>query len=167
MRILWTIAFGIILVAALWTLVARVGTNETTLSEVDDLYVLTDIHGNEVAESDFHGKIQVVNTWATWCPFCVDELPDFVRLQEAFPEEIVVVAVNRAESRERTLAFTDELEVTDGLVYLLDPSDSFYRSIGAFSMPETIFLDREGEIVFHKRGPMPFEEMEAKIQELL
>lgn len=130
-------------------------------------FSLEDFEGNTVNSTDFEGKLLVVNSWATWCPFCVDELPDFGRLQEAFPEEIVVIAIDRSESLERAKSFTDRLGVTDQMTFLLDPDDSFYRSIGGFSMPETIFVDAEGNIRIHKRGPMEFDEMKERVETIL
>ena len=120
-----------------------------------------------VALSDFSGKIIVVNSWAVWCPFCKKELGDFARLQEEFKNDIVVVAIDRQESLKIAKGFTDSEGITRDLIFLLDPSDSFYRSIGGFSMPETIFVDKEGNIVIHKRGPMEFEEMKEKILSML
>ena len=128
---------------------------------------LKDTKGNEVALSDFDGKIRVVNSWATWCPFCVDELPDFAQLQEEFGDTIVVIAIDRNESLEKTQQFTDELGVTDGMLFLLDPKDSFYQSIGGFSMPETLFIDEDGNIRIHKRGPMRFLEMKEKVESII
>lgn len=130
-------------------------------------FALSDYGGNEITSADFPEKLLVVNAWAVWCPFCVAELPDFAELQEAFPEEIVVIAIDRAESLERAKSFTDELEVTDKMIFLLDPRDSFYRSIGGFSMPETLFVDADGNIRLHKRGPMDLEEMKRIVSNIL
>ena len=102
-----------------------------------------DFEGNIVSLSDFRGKPIVVNSWAVWCPFCIDELPEFARLQEEFEDEIVVIVIDRAESKEKQIPYLEDLEVAGKLVFLLDPGDSFYRSIGGFSMPETLFVDGE------------------------
>lgn len=131
------------------------------------VFTLEDYNGREVSLSDFAGTVRVVNAWATWCPFCVDELPDFAELQREFGDEIVVIAIDRAEPKEQAKKFTDRLGVTDELVFLLDPSDSFYKSIGGFSMPETLFIDQDGNIRIHKRGPMEPEEMREKVQQIL
>ena len=52
------------------------------------------------------------------------------------------------------------------MIFLLDSSDSFYRSIGGFTMPETLFVDGGGNILLHKRGPMTLDEMRQKTNEL-
>lgn len=130
-------------------------------------FSLEDYKGNTVTEKDFAGKIMVVNSWAVWCPFCVKELDDFAELQKAFPDEVVVVAINRSESLEKAKGFTDDLGLSSAYTYLIDPDDSFYESIGGFAMPETLFVDTEGNIRIHKRGPMTFLEMKEKVETLL
>lgn len=128
---------------------------------------LTDYDGNEVTLEQFRGQPLVINSWAVWCPFCKDELPDFAILQEEFEGEVTVIAIDRQEPLEKAKGFTDELGITDEMTWLLDSSDAFYRSIGGFSMPETIFVNGAGEIVVHKRGPMELEEMREHTQKLL
>jgi len=81
-------------------------------------------------------------------------------------DEVAVIAIDRAESLEKAREFTDSIGVTDKFVFLLDPKDSFYKDIGGFSMPETIFVDKTGNIRLHKRGPMDFEEMKEEVLEI-
>jgi cytochrome c biogenesis protein CcmG, thiol:disulfide interchange protein DsbE len=139
--------------------------------EVDSLrlysIVFSDYEGNSASPKDFSGQPLVVNSWAVWCPFCVKELDDFAELQEEFQDEIVVVAINRKEPLEKAKSFTDSIKVTDKIHFWLDPEDSFYKAIGGFGMPETLFIDADGEIVIHKRGPMDFVEMREKTLQLL
>jgi len=143
-------------------------TSQTQLSRLGKSpdFSLKDSDGNTVSLADFKGKNIIVNSWAVWCPFCVRELGEFAKLQREFGNEIIIIAIDRAESLEKTKSYTDDLGITDDLVFLLDPDDSFYRSLGGFSMPETIFVDGEGNILFHKRGPMTFDDMKSKVQEL-
>ncbi len=127
-------------------------------------FSLEDYNGNIVSTEDFSGKILVINSWAVWCPFCVKELEEFAQLQEFYGDEIAVIAIDRAESLQKTKEFTDSLGVTDRMTFLLDPRDTFYRDIGGFSMPETLFVDTEGNIIFHKRGPMDLRTMKKQIE---
>lgn len=142
------------------------GAEESDLVRLSTL-PLFDYDGNEVRLSDFEERLLVVNSWAVWCPFCRKELPDFARLQEAFPDEIAVIAIDRAESLERVKGFTDELGVSSSMAFLIDRDDAFYRQIGGFSMPETVFINSDGAIIFHKRGPLTLEEMKSRVTELL
>lgn len=136
-------------------------------SELAPDVALTDYDGKAVRLSDFSGKALVVNAWAAWCPFCVKELNDFVAVQKEFGDRVVIIAIDRAESRDTAKQFTDGLGISNDLVFLLDPDDSFYTAIGGFAMPETIFVKADGIIHFHKRGPMPVEEIRQRVNELV
>jgi len=127
---------------------------------------LKDYNDNKVNISTL-GKPAIINAWTSWCPFCIKELPDFAAIQEEFNGELVVLAINRAESLGTAKTYTDDLNITYDLIFLLDPSDNFYSSIGGFSMPETLFVDAEGIIRDHKRGPMDIDEMRTRINNAL
>jgi len=142
---------------------------QITKENLDDApdFSLPDYDGNVVSLDDFNGKVLVINSWATWCPFCVTELPDFVELQEEFGNKIVVIAIDRRESLTTARDFTDSLEISDDIIFLLDSNDSFYQSIGGFSMPETLFINTDGDITFHKRGFMTLTEMRQRTEAVL
>jgi thiol-disulfide isomerase/thioredoxin len=129
--------------------------------------VLKDYDGNEMKLSSYIGKPLVINSWAVWCPFCVKELSDFVLVQKEFTDEVVIIAVNRGESLAEARELSDEPGVVNELNFLLDLDDSFYRAIGGFAMPETIFVDADGRVRFHKRGPMDEEEIRQRVQQLV
>ena len=127
--------------------------------------VFKDYDGNDVTLADFAGKPIVANSWAIWCPFCVKELPDFATAQKEFGDEVVIVAINRKESKSRTEEYLDERGVKDDLLFWLDSKDNFYKTIGGFSMPETLFISASGEILEHKRGFMTEEVIKQKISD--
>lgn len=130
-------------------------------------FSLKDYSGKTVSLADFAGKPVVINSWASWCPFCRQELPDLVKAQKEFGDKITIVAIDRQESLGVAKGYTDQQGTTNDLIFLLDSSDSFYQSIGGFSMPETIFVDKNGNIIDHKRGPMDVEEIRQKISKIL
>ena len=126
-----------------------------------------DYEGNTVSLKEFEGKPLVLNSWAVWCPFCRDELPDFAELQKEFGEQVTVIAIDRQEPLKKAKEYTDELGISNDMLFLLDSSDSFYKTIGGFSMPETIFLNGAGDIVVHKRGPMDLAEMREHTNKII
>ncbi|MBI4123125.1 MAG: TlpA family protein disulfide reductase [Parcubacteria group bacterium] len=175
------IIIAVIVVAIGWLAVSRTGQSPSTSSTGDTAtpnkqeaqlekapnFSLQDYNGKTVNLSDFAGKPLVINSWAAWCPFCKKELPDFAAAQKEFDDKVVIIAIDRSESLAVAKGYTDQQSITDNLIFLLDPSDSFYRSIGGFSMPESIFVDKNGNIVDHKRGPMDINEMRERINKLL
>ena len=143
------------------------GRPERKLREAPMDTEFQDKDGVTVTLSQFAGTPLVVNSWATWCPFCVNELPDFAEVQQEFGSQIRVIAIDRAESLRQSQKFTDELGITDDLIFWLDPRDRYYAAIGGFAMPETLFITPDGKIAFHKRGFMSLEEMRSLINQHL
>jgi len=143
--------------------------NEAVSPDLENLFSLrfADYDGDVVNLSDFQGQPLIVNTWATWCPFCVDELPDFVEVQEEFGDQVTFIAINRDEPLVRAKSFTDELGITDSLVFLLDPSDIFFTMLGGIGMPQTIFVKGDGTIDSHKSGQIQTRELRDRIQAIL
>lgn len=166
------VIIGILMIGSVgWLVISNSNAPEKSnrqaqLERVVD-FALQNYDGKTVRLTDFAGKPLVINTWAAWCSFCRKELVDFAVVQKEFDDRVVIIAVDRAETKDTAKKYTDELGVTNGMVFLIDPSDSFYQSISGFSMPETIFVDKNGLIVDHKRGPMEINEIRKKIQKLL
>jgi len=133
--------------------------------EVPNL-TLKDYDGNDVNIKEIEGGVVLLNAWAVWCPFCVDEIPDFVQAQIDLGDDITVVLINREESLERAKGFSDKLGANGVVITLLDPADSFYRQIGGFAMPETLFV-RDGNVILHKRGPMTLREVKLVVKTAL
>jgi len=130
-------------------------------------------NGSAVYITEFIGKPLVINLWASWCPYCKQELIELSKAQKEFSPEnlnlgqVIIIAVNRGESLATSKKFTDELKITDDLLFLLDPEELFYANISSFAMPETIFVNREGLIVYRHRGPLDFKTILENIRKII
>ena len=158
---------GIVVITFAWLAWGRLGVTRPTSGQPAPAFSLQDFNGTTVRLEDFRGRPLVINSWAAWCPFCVQELKDFATVQQEFRDQVAIVAINRGEPAQTVRRFTDQLGVTDALVLLQDPQDSFYRQIGGFAMPETIFVDAQGKVVWHKRGTLNLTQMRELIRQLL
>ena len=131
-------------------------------------FLLEDMRGGKVSSVAFAGRVRVITVWASWCPLCAEELAELDALQRTWGERIAVIAINRAEPEVDARAF---LEKVLGKGYtlraLMDPEDSFYKTIGGFAMPETLFLNAAGETVLHQRGPLAREEARTIVERIL
>ena len=113
---------------------------------------LETIDGEKVSLSDYRGKVVFVNFWATWCPFCVDEIPDLERAFEEYGGDVAILGINRAESLQKQTGFLSDLQLRPTYPLLLDPSDNLAGAYGVVVMPTTFILDREGVITQVKLG---------------
>lgn len=129
--------------------------------------VLKKYDGTDVELSTFKRKLLLVHVWASWCPYCGEELQNLARLQDIYGDDIQIIAVNRAESLAEAKAFTDPLQIPDSIALLLDPEDAFFKDIGGYAMPETIFINEKGEVLFHQRGPMKLPEVSERVKLML
>ncbi len=139
---------------------------ETLSAEAVFGLTLSDENGNPRTLADYKGKNTVILAWATWCPYCARELKELARVKDEYNEKIEVIAVNRGEAQEAIRSYFEKNTVHPGVQYLSDPDDSFFKTIGGFSMPETLFIDKNGDIKFHKRGPMKTEELRRRVQDI-
>ena len=119
------------------------------------------------SRSEYLGYPLVINVWAADNPISAEELKALADAQAEFGDRIVVIAINRGEPLSFAKNFTDRLGVTGSIIFLMDPTDSFYKAIGGFQMPETLFVDREGNVVDHKRGHMKLPEIRQRIERIL
>lgn len=125
-------------------------------------------HDGEPVQLSALGKPAVVNFWASWCPFCIEEMPDFQRLHLTAGDRVEVIGINRAES----LATARQFAAQTGATYtlLLDLDDELggrggpYQVIG---MPTTLYVRADGTVDTVKIGFHTFEEMSELTNRLL
>ncbi len=76
---------------------------KTEVSRAPD-FTLLNLAGNTVSLSDFTGKVVLINFFATYCPPCRMEIPDFERLQKEFaPKGFTVIGISVDNDGERVL----------------------------------------------------------------
>lgn len=163
--------FALLMAAMLLIIAARLravpvapGTPSVAALPMSD-FTFRDYGGTLVQLSSFRGVPVMINTWASWCVECIRELSDLAAIQKEFGEKIKIIAVNRGETYDVAFSHLWRAGLGIGaLTFLSDPSDSFYTAIGGFSMPETVFINADGIMVDHKRGPMNAEEIRRRIQ---
>ena len=118
-----------------------------TLETPRPLPPLSFVNGDGAAMTlaDFHGRIVLLNVWATWCVPCRKEMPALDRLQgklDAADFAVVPLSIDH-RGRDAVERFYRELGLTSLRIYL-DPSGNAPYAINAFGMPTTLLIDRDG-----------------------
>jgi peroxiredoxin len=125
-------------------------------------FELQELMGDNIKLSDHYGNAVILNFWASWCPPCREEMPEFQKIHDR--ENIVVLGVNLQEDRENIQSFKDKLGLTFPL--LLDPHAKVKNTFNVFTQPVTYFIDKNGVIIDKKFGPLTSEEIEEKISKI-
>jgi thiol-disulfide isomerase/thioredoxin len=124
--------------------------------------------GGELALAGLRGQALVINFWATWCPPCIKELPEFDRLQRAHAGrglQVLGLAVDgptpvRQFLARQPVSFAVGLAGFEGT----DLSRRLGNSDGG--LPFTVVIDRQGRLRHRKLGQTAFDELAGWIQAL-
>ncbi len=110
------------------------------------------------------GRPVVLNFWASWCPPCRAEMPDFDLVATAHPEvRFIGVAVDDVESNAR------EFAAEIGVSYLLgfDPTGKAHLTLPFVALPTTWIINSDGVIVHKVQGIMTADVLEETLSEKL
>ena len=115
-------------------------------------FAMEDAQGNAVRLSDLRGKPVVLNFWASWCGYCVVEMPEFETLYRELGDEVRFVMLNCLEDKSRGAAFMAGQDYTFPVYY--DVNQEAQKAYGISSIPVTCFISRDGELVYRNLGAM-------------
>ncbi|MDQ3349523.1 MAG: redoxin domain-containing protein [Acidobacteriota bacterium] len=115
--------------------------------------------------ADLRGQPVFLNFWATWCTFCLEEMPDMQRIAEQFDGQLVVLGVNAGDSVASGSGFAERIGANYELVY--DTEQGVVAGYRVRSMPSSYFIDADGRIVDAHLGFLTWDDMLAKVTALL
>jgi peroxiredoxin len=107
-----------------------------------------DAQGRPQSLSQWRGQLLVVNFWATWCPPCVDEMPDLQKVRDAYRNrgvEVIGIGIDHAA---KVAAFRDRFNLSLPLLVAAAGGSDLYRALGntGGALPYTVLIGRDGGI---------------------
>jgi thiol-disulfide isomerase/thioredoxin len=112
-----------------------------------------DDQGHKLDFSAFHGKVALVNLWATWCGPCVEEMPSLAKLKQARESgDFTVVSLSEDRGGAQAVDGFMAKHGFTGLDRYLDPHGAVGDALNVQGIPTTLLLDREGRIIGRFEG---------------
>ncbi len=126
-----------------------------------------DLQGKQRQSSEFADKVLVLNFWATWCPPCRKETPEFVALQEAFRGQVQFIGI-AIDDEEPVREFADSYGVNYPLLLGDVGAVALSRQLGNRfeGLPFTVVMAPGGNVVLRHTGGLDREKLEPLLREL-
>jgi thiol-disulfide isomerase/thioredoxin len=121
-----------------------------------------DGEGRALTLKEFHGKVVLLNVWATWCASCRKEMPTLDRLQAGLggPDfQVVALSIDR-KGPDVVRKFYAEIGIQD-LSLFIDTSGAASQKLGVFGLPATLLIDRQGQELGRLIGPAEWDSAET------
>jgi thiol-disulfide isomerase/thioredoxin len=129
-------------------------------AELGKLEVLKDIEGKEHRLANYQGKWVLINYWATWCPPCLEEVPDLVAIYDARKTKdlMVIGVVIDYKTEQEVLKFVDDMLMSYPIVL---GTPKVIKAVGSSAvLPTTYIYNPQGKLVKIKKGLVTKEYLE-------
>jgi thiol-disulfide isomerase/thioredoxin len=134
-----------------------------TFNATANEFVFSDMQGKVQRLSEYRGKWVLLNFWATWCPPCLEEIPDLVEMHNArSTTDFAVIGVAMSSSRDSVISFGKQLEISYPIVLGDDKSAAQIGRINA--LPTSYLYDPSGKLVSYQTGMVTREAIESYIR---
>ena len=109
---------------------------------------LPDTQGQTHALSEWRGKVLLVNFWATWCPPCVEEMPELVDLQNSSEIKNLQIVGIGVDSPSNIQQFTKKFQISYPILVAGMEGTEIARALGnqAGGLPFTVLIDADGRV---------------------
>ena len=135
----------------------------TTINVAASEFVFKDMQGGVQRLSDYKGKWVLVNFWATWCPPCLEEIPDLVEMHNARKaSDFVVIGIAMSSSMDSVNAFARQMEISYPIVL---GDEKTAAQIGkVVALPTSYLYDPTGKLVSYQAGMVTRDDIEVFIR---
>ena len=106
---------------------------------------------------ELKGKVVVIDTWSTWCIPCLREFPNFVALQNEFPQDVVCISLNLnyegiegekpQEYEEEVLGVLKKFDAKLVNYISSQDSESIYQQMEFDALPAVFLYDQQGKLI--------------------
>ncbi|MFK5948639.1 MAG: TlpA disulfide reductase family protein [Methylococcales bacterium] len=130
---------------------------------------LPDINGKQRDLTEWQGKIRIINFWATWCPPCLKEIPEFIKLQDEFKDKNVQFIGIAIDDKQAVEQYLQNNPVNYPMLIGGDAAISLSQQLGNFvnTVPFSLIINQQGQIIHRHPGELSKEKIIEIITPLL
>lgn len=121
--------------------------------------------GASLSTHELLGQPLVVNFWASWCTYCIDEMPALEQVHQRLDGSVEFIGINREDSLDRARELAAETGVT--YEHLIDDDGAFFRASRGRGMPTTLLVEPDGTVAYRHAGPLTATQLVELIEEHL
>lgn len=110
------------------------------------------VNGDEVNLSDYKGKVVALTFWATWCTYCLEEMPVLANIQMKLgTDQFRVIAVNYKEDR-KVFKSVEKKTREYNMIMAHDKYGDYGENFGVSGFPLLYLIDHHGKVAFRHQG---------------
>jgi peroxiredoxin len=128
-------------------------------------FELKDLNDKTVRLTDFAGKVIILDFWATWCPPCKKEIPDFIELFKQYSKQGVTIVGIALDEYDAIKNFHSENKINYPVLLGTDDVVKLYGGIRG--IPTTFVIGKDGTIRQRYEGFRPKDLFEKEIKAAL
>lgn len=147
--------------------VTTTGISESSTAGIYPRYTdvkIFDANNRKAMLSDFEGKPIIISFWATWCGYCLYEMPDFEAAYKEYGDEIQFLIVNTNDSQKKAAEYIESMGYTFPVYY--DLEYYAYEAYGLSSLPRTVAIDKDGNMIYNRAGMITADRLQNIIDSL-
>ena len=140
--------------------------------------VLYDQYGKKHNIEEYKGKVVVINFWATWCGYCVEEMPEFEKVYKEFgsnKKDVIILGVAGPKSKEnsnnvdvekdKVISFLKKKNIT--YPSLMDETGKSFDDYKVRALPMTYVINKDGYLEGFVSGAITSEQLRKAVNETL
>jgi thiol-disulfide isomerase/thioredoxin len=127
--------------------------------------VMRDVDGVPISTASLKGKVVIINFWATWCPPCRAEIPDLIKLQNKYKDQLQIIGISDDDDPPQTVKKW-ALEHKMNYPIVMATTDLRKAFPGVAALPTSFIVNRQSRLVMRHVGMLMAATTEAETRHL-
>lgn len=124
-------------------------------------FSLPDLAGKNHNISEWQDKIRIINFWATWCPPCLKEIPEFIRLQKQYNKQNIQFIGIAIEEKQPVEDYLKTIHINYPILIAGDAGIALSQQLGNIvnAVPFTLVVNSQGQVIHRQAGEFSTEKI--------